>query len=252
MSLHCAQTTVISQSNLQSSAGAIGLPGQGNPMATEKDVGFLPSMASTSWEPTIPCINNTSDSTSNTSCSNNVLSGHHSTETTTGSTNLSNIWSPVESEAVSNLSVPSGQKTQNNPIMATHVITTVLSDESSKLLQTMDVCINRVPSLTTLAYATTLANSVGRSSITTAPLNTSLAQVPTIGNDTRITEGVTLHNHITTSLSTGIATAPMPTVSTVGSTTLLPAYTVTQQLPPISMFSGDEKLNDNNYIPGMA
>ena len=89
--------------------------------------------------------------------------------------------------------------------------------------------MNRVPSLTTLAHATTLANSVGRSSITTAPLNTSVAQVPTIGNDTRITEGVTLHNHVTTSnsLCTGIATAPMPTVSTVGSTTLLPAYTAT-------------------------
>ena len=110
----------------------------------------------------------------------------------------------------------------------------------------MDVCMNRAPSLTTLAHATALANSVGRPSITTAPLNTSVAQVrSTIGSDTRITEGVTLHNHVTTSLSTGIATAPMPTVSTVGSTTLLPAYTATQQLPPIFKFTGDEKLDDN-------
>ena len=238
----CPDHTVISQSNLQSSAGTIGLPGLGNPRATEKEVGFLPSMASTSWEPTIPSINNTSDSNSNTSCPNNVLSGHHSRETTTGSINLSYIWSPLESVAVSNLS---GQKTQNNPIMATHVITT----ESSRLPQTMDVCMNRVPSLSTLAHATTLASSVGRSLITTAPLSTSVAQVPTIGNDTRITEGVTLHNHVTTSLSTGVVTAPMPTVSTVGSTTLLPAYTATQQLPPISKFSGDEKLDDNTTFP---
>ena len=41
----------------------------------------------------------------------------------------------------------------------------------------------------------------------------------------------------------------MPTVSTVGSTTLLPAYTATQQLPPISKFSGDEKLDDNTTFP---
>ena len=96
---------------------------------------------------------------------------------------------------------------------------------------------------------TTLANSVGRSSTITVPLNTSVAQVSTIGSDTRITEGATLYDHVTTSLSTGIAIVPMPTVSTVGSTTLLPAYTATQQLPPISKFSGDEKLDNNTTFP---
>ena len=95
--------------------------------------------------------------------------------------------------------------------MATHVITTALSNESSRLPQTMNVCMNRAPPLTTLA------SSVGVSSIATVTdtlLNTSVAQMPTIGSDTRITERVTSPNHVTTSLSTGISTAPTSTVST--------------------------------------
>ena len=206
-------------------------------------------MASPSWDSTIPSINSTSDSTSNTSCSNNAPSCHHSTEITTGSMNLSYIWSPVEPVTVSNHSVPSGQ---SSSIMATHVITTALNNESSRLPQTMNVCMNRAPPLTSLA------SSVGVSLIAPATdtlLNTSVAQMPTIGSDTRITEStriterVTLPNHVTTSLSTGISTAPTSTVSTVGNTTLLPAYTATQHLPPISKFSGDEKIDDNTTFP---
>ena len=60
---------------------------------------------------------------------------------------------------------------------------------------------------------------------------------------------VILPYHVTTSLSTGISTAPTSTVSTVGNTALLPAYTATQHLPPISKFSGDEKIDDNTTFP---
>ena len=58
--------------------------------------------------------------------------------------------------------------------------------------------------------------------------------MPTIGSDTRITERVTLPNHVTTSISsgisTGISTAPTSIVYTIGNTALLPAYTAAQHL----------------------
>ena len=95
--------------------------------------------------------------------------------------NLNHIWSPVEPVTVSNHSVPSGQ---SSSIMATRVITTALSNECSRLTQTMNVCMNRAPPLTTFARVSSIATA------TNTLLNSLVAQMPTSGSDTRSTERV--------------------------------------------------------------